>query len=431
MKRLRQSLPASLLAFLAIAGLVFAGGYSGGGGAADLSTATGTLGVANGGTGITSGTSGGVLSFTASGTIASSGALAANSLVKGGGAGVAPSTITTGTGILTALGVNVGSAGAPVLFNGALGTPSSGTLTSCTGLPINTGLVIASEAQGDILYRNGSNWTRLGAGTSGQFLQTQGAGANPQWAAAGGLSIQTAKTASFTAANGLMYPVDLSAASGDFEVTFPTNTAGTRFGYFVSVPHAANTYGCEPLSTTSIRGSTSHDNSYSLFMKGEVLIFVGDGTTWHLENDGRIPFMVKVRRDAAQSISAATLTKVALDAEEYDNGNIGDIATNDRIDIKRANKYEIIVSGGMDDITDASAVINCHYLNGTRDRNNVFTNSAATNGFVVFPSVEIVGCAAADTIEHYLLHNNTGADAINTATTIYSRPEMIVTEKLQ
>lgn len=40
-----------------------------------------------------------------------------------------------GTGIATALGVNTGSAGAPVLFNGALGTPTSGTLTNCTGLP--------------------------------------------------------------------------------------------------------------------------------------------------------------------------------------------------------------------------------------------------------------------------------------------------------
>ncbi len=40
-----------------------------------------------------------------------------------------------GTGIATALGVNVGSAGAPVLLNSALGTPSSGTLTNATGLP--------------------------------------------------------------------------------------------------------------------------------------------------------------------------------------------------------------------------------------------------------------------------------------------------------
>lgn len=45
-----------------------------------------------------------------------------------------------GTGVSTALGIAVGSAGAPVLFNGALGTPSSGTLTNATGLPISTGV---------------------------------------------------------------------------------------------------------------------------------------------------------------------------------------------------------------------------------------------------------------------------------------------------
>jgi hypothetical protein len=38
-----------------------------------------------------------------------------------------------GTGVLTALGVNVGSAGAPVLYNGAGGTPSSMTGTNITG----------------------------------------------------------------------------------------------------------------------------------------------------------------------------------------------------------------------------------------------------------------------------------------------------------
>ena len=40
------------------------------------------------------------------------------------------SGVTPGTGIATALAVNVGSAGAPVLFNGAGGTPSSLTLTN-------------------------------------------------------------------------------------------------------------------------------------------------------------------------------------------------------------------------------------------------------------------------------------------------------------
>jgi hypothetical protein len=42
-----------------------------------------------------------------------------------------------GTGVATALAVNTGSAGAVILLNGALGTPSSGTLTNATGLPVS------------------------------------------------------------------------------------------------------------------------------------------------------------------------------------------------------------------------------------------------------------------------------------------------------
>lgn len=38
-----------------------------------------------------------------------------------------------------------------------------------------------SVAQGDIIYYGGSTWDRLGAGTSGQLLKTNGAGANPSW----------------------------------------------------------------------------------------------------------------------------------------------------------------------------------------------------------------------------------------------------------
>ena len=45
-----------------------------------------------------------------------------------------------GTGVATALAVNVGSAGAPLVNGGVLGTPSSGTATNLTGLPISTGV---------------------------------------------------------------------------------------------------------------------------------------------------------------------------------------------------------------------------------------------------------------------------------------------------
>lgn len=154
---------------------------------------SGTLPVANGGTGLTAGTSGGVLYYSATGTLASSSLLAANALVVGGGAGVAPSTITTGTGVVTALGVNTGTAGAFVVNGGALGTPSSGTLTSCTGLPLTTGVTgtlaatnggtgQASYAVGDILYASTTTaLSRLAATTSGLALITNGVGIAPSY----------------------------------------------------------------------------------------------------------------------------------------------------------------------------------------------------------------------------------------------------------
>jgi hypothetical protein len=69
--------------------------------------------------------------------------------VDGRAISAAPTTIAPalgsvtgwGTGVLAAVGTNVGSAGAPVLFNGALGTPSSGTIgTGLTLGGVTTGL---------------------------------------------------------------------------------------------------------------------------------------------------------------------------------------------------------------------------------------------------------------------------------------------------
>ena len=55
-------------------------------------------------------------------------------------------------------------------------------------------IALGSDAQGDVMYYNGTDWVRLGFGTSGHFLKTQGTGANPLWAAAGGGPDQASQT---------------------------------------------------------------------------------------------------------------------------------------------------------------------------------------------------------------------------------------------
>jgi hypothetical protein len=109
-----------------------------------------TLVVGSGGTGLTSGTSGGVLYYSASNTLASSSALAANALVIGGGAGVAPSTTTTAAGVLTFLGTpssaNLASAVTDETGSGLLVFGTSPTLTTPRVAGSSTGYTTLASA---------------------------------------------------------------------------------------------------------------------------------------------------------------------------------------------------------------------------------------------------------------------------------------------
>ena len=191
------------------------------------------------------GTSGGVPYFSSSSTWATSAALASNALVVGGGAGAAPATVTTGTGVVTALGVNTGSAGAFVVNGGALGTPSSGTVTNLTGTAsiningtvgattANTGAFTTLTASAD------SSFTSTGAlliskGTTGQqpgspavgmirYNTTNNAfegysGASPTWNSIGGATLSNDTTTST-----FEYPVFASTTSGSASTLYTSN----------------------------------------------------------------------------------------------------------------------------------------------------------------------------------------------------------------
>ena len=54
-----------------------------------------------------------------------------------------------------------------------------------------THLQIGTPVRGDFIYYDGTDYAKLGAGTSGQALITGGTGGNPSWGTAGGSSFES------------------------------------------------------------------------------------------------------------------------------------------------------------------------------------------------------------------------------------------------
>lgn len=162
---------------------------------------TGTLGVASGGTGLSAGTSGGVLAFTASGTLTSSNALPADGVLYGGGAGFTPGATAAGaTGQL--LLATTGAAPSWGAVN--LGTTAAVTGTLAVA---NGGTGNATLTSNGVLYGNGSSALNITAQGGANTVLTANSGA-PAWSATPTINqsltigVNASKTGTLVLANG-------------------------------------------------------------------------------------------------------------------------------------------------------------------------------------------------------------------------------------
>lgn len=136
-------------------------------------------------------------------------------------------TITFGTGVQTALGVNVGSAGAPVLLNGAGGTPTSLTGTNITGIPLTTAVT------GVLPIANGGTNSTAGA-----------------WLLAGTSTLSAASTITGNTASGLTF-------NGTFTTTANSQFARSRGGTYTLRNTASDEFNSDILNPLIVASAAS------------------------------------------------------------------------------------------------------------------------------------------------------------------------------
>jgi hypothetical protein len=260
--------------------------------AADFRTA---IGAGTGGGSVTSvGGTGTVNGITLTGTVTSTGNLTLGGTLSGVNlttqvTGTLP-VANGGTGVTasTGSGNNVLST-SPVLTTPNLGTPSAATLTNATGLPIVAGttgtLSVARGGTGattltanNVILGNGTSAPLFVApGTNGNVLTSNGTTWTSAVLPAGGLTyIFTTTAVTATDKQGVL----TSTAGGAFTVTLP---ATPSVGAQVVVADAGNAWGTNNL-TVARNGSTIGGLAENLVcdITGASVQFVYDGTTWEV-----------------------------------------------------------------------------------------------------------------------------------------------------
>jgi hypothetical protein len=192
---------------------------------------------------------------------------------------------------------------------------------------------MADGTQGGIIHYGASGApTELAAGTSGYFLKTQGAGANPVWGAVSGEdSIKVlSKAANYTILDtdvddiGTLYVlVDASAATRTITLPAPADYNGVVIKVIASVAPGTG--------YSVIVNNSGGSEIWTCYAIGDFYTGISDGTS-NIKADGKVSVRGKIYSSVNQTPTGRAYVKTTYDTSKYDVGGWGDL-TNNRINV--------------------------------------------------------------------------------------------------
>lgn len=220
------------------------------------------------------------------------------------------SVASGGTGVTTSTGSGANVlATSPTLVTPILGTPTSGTLTSCTGLPLTTGVT------GTLPVANGGTGVTSSTGSGANVLATSPTLVTP--------ILGTPTSGTLTSCTGLPLTTGVTGILPIANGGTGNNGTAVDALVFDTLAYKTSSPSSDALATGEMRWNTT-DKTLDLKLEGDVTLQVGQEQNIYVENDE----LVTIPNGAAVYISGVATgdipsVKIATSVNDLANKTLG------------------------------------------------------------------------------------------------------------
>jgi len=256
------------------------------------------------------------------------------------------------------------------------------------------GTGLTSYTAGDLpYYASGSALSKLGIGTSGYVLQSNGSA--PTWVDQSTLTVGTATNATNTAitdntsSSATWYPTIVSATTGNL----PQTTSSTKLSFVPSTGTLTTTYltptnalgvayGGTGLTATPSNGQIDIGNgtgfTRATLTAGSGISVTNASGAITIANTQNTGPAFSAYQSSAQTLSSGTFTKIQFQTKEYDTASCFDNTTNYRFTPNVAGYYQVNASVQIN-VTASSINIQL-YKNGSVTKSLQYSSPTTING---------------------------------------------------